>query len=234
MSEYTDKYKNLVQHILMRGTKQVCRNGSQLIIPSYSFTIDDMENDHKLLLRKMWYKGVKGEFDTLVSDEPLTNVSQFEAKGCNYWKLWGGPNGELSLDYYNELHPALENVINQIKADPNSRRHVISLWNNEHAFDDSLSLHCCWHNHTYSVINGVLHLTWTQRSVDTMIGLPADIYLAYLFMKHIADICDLKVGSCMFSLSNVHVYTEHIENANELLTRTEDDFDKKLDFELKG
>lgn len=228
-------YKQLVSHILTTGVKQDCRNGSQLIIPHYSFTLDHSAgNQHVLKLRKMWYSGVLGEFKTLVSKEPLTNVKQFEANGCNYWKDWADKNGDLNLDYYNEMHPALTNVIAQIKANPSSRRHVISLWNNEHAFDGSLSLHCCWHNLTFSVIDGILHLVWTQRSVDTMIGLPADIYLSFLFMVHVASACNLEIGTCMYSLSNVHIYEEHITNAWCLLERTEEDFDKPLKFELKA
>jgi len=233
----TREYKKLVNHILQYGIDQDCRNGSQRIIPHYSFTLDfsdETKDNHILKLRKMWYTGVDGEFKTLVSREPLTNVSQFEANGCNYWKDWAAEDGSLTLDYYNELHPALDNVIEQIKRDPESRRHVISLWNNEHAFDGSLSLHCCWHNLTFSVIAGVLHLTWTQRSVDTMIGLPADIYLAAMFMHFVASACNLKVGTCMFSLSNVHIYKEHLKGAVELLNRTEDDYDKVLKFELKA
>lgn len=231
----TKEYKKLIEYILDNGTRQDCRNGVQLIIPHYSFTVDDMENNHKLLLRKMWYKGVEGEFKTLIDlDNPLTNVSQFEANGCNYWKDWADEDGKLNLDYYNALHPALERVIEQIKIDPNSRRHVISLWDNEHAFNGSLSLHCCWHNLTFSVISGVLHLTWTQRSVDTMIGLPADIFLAYKFMQHVTKKCDLDIGTCMFSLSNVHIYSEHLDGAFELLKRTEEDYDKPLSFELKA
>ena len=229
---YTHHYRQLVTTILTRGAVQDCRNGAQLIIPHYSFTIDNMENDHILKLRKMYYKGVIGEFLTLTSSTPLTNVSQFEAHGCNYWKDWAGPKGELNLDYYNELHPALENVIAQIKADPTSRRHVISLWNNENAFNDSLSLHSCWHNLTFSVIKNKLHLVWTQRSVDTMIGLPSDVYLAYLFMHLVAGECGLEIGSCMFSLANVHIYSRHLVGAYELLKRTTEDYDKPLKFEL--
>jgi thymidylate synthase len=235
MQSLTTEYKNLVNHILEYGVNQDCRNGKQLIIPHYSFALDFTYLDsYKLKLRKMFYKGVLGEFNTLISNKPLTNVSQFEANGCNYWKSWAGQNGELNLDYYNELHPALTNVINQIKEDPYSRRHVISLWNNEHAFDGSLSLHCCWHNLTFSIIDDTLHLSWTQRSVDVMVGLPSDIYLAYLFMTHICSLTNYKRGTCMFNLSNVHIYGEHIEGAHELLSRTEEDFDKPLKFELKA
>ena len=230
---YSKEYKQLVQTILNNGVDTTSRNSKTLAIPHYSFTLDhSSDENHLLTLRKMWYAGVKGEFNTLISQLPLTNVKQFEENGCNYWKDWADKDGSLNLDYWNELHPALENIIVQIKKDPGSRRHVISLWNNEHAFDGSLSLHCCWHNLTFSVIDGYLHLTWTQRSVDTMIGLPADIYLSYLFMHHIALRTGLKVGSCMYSLSNVHIYSSHIEGAQELLARTEKDFDKPLKFKL--
>jgi thymidylate synthase len=226
-------YRTLVIEILKHGELQECRNGEQLIIPSYSFTVDDMQNDHKLLLRKMYYKGVLGEFLTIIDPAPLTNVSQFEANGCNYWSEWAGPNGELKLDYHDELHPQLEEVIEGIKNDPNGRRHVISLWNYKNVLWGNLSLPCCWHNLTFSVINRTLHLTWTQRSVDTMVGLPSDVYLAYLFMNYVAEACDLDIGSCMFSLSNVHIYKAHIDNAYTLITkRTEEDYDKPLKFEL--
>lgn len=229
------EYKKLVSTILVDGTPQECRNGSQLIIPHYSFTLDfnrASDENHILKLRKMYYKGVEGEFKTLISDEPLTNVSQFEANGCNYWKDWAGPNGELNLDYANMLKPQLNKLIEQIKVDPNSRRHVIELWNYENI--PELSLACCWHGLTFSVINNTLHLKWTQRSVDTMIGLPADIYLAHSFMKLIADKCSLTIGTCMFSLSNVHIYKEHIKNATILCTRTTNDYNKPLEFKLKA
>jgi thymidylate synthase len=230
----TENYKELVKKILDEGAEINGRNGKTLTIPFYSFSLDHSNGEnHILKLRKMWYKGVKGEFKTLISREELTNVSQFEKNGCNYWKKWAGNDGSLNLDYYNELHPALENVISQIRRDPESRRHVISLWNNKNAFNGSLSLPCCWHNLTFTIIHDTLHLTWTQRSTDVMIGLPADIYLSYLFMEHIANNCALKIGTCMYALSNVHIYDSHLNNAKILLTRTEEDNEERLDFELK-
>jgi len=235
MSQYNDEYRKLVIKILTEGHLQDCRNGEQLILPSYSFTIDDMKNDHTLLLRKMYKKGVLGEFLTITDPGILQNVSQFEANGCNYWSEWSGPNGELRLDYHDELVKQLPGLIEGIKTDPNSRRHVISLWNHKNVSNDVLSLACCWWGLTFSVIGNTLHLTWTQRSGDQMVGIPSDVYLAYLFMEYIATHCDLEVGSCMFSLSNIHIYTEHIDKAYELIAdRTIEDFDKPLKFQLKA
>ena len=226
----TVEYKKLISLILSEGFCNDSRNSMQLIIPHYSFTLDFAKDSPELKLRKMNYKGVIGEFKTLISEEPLTNVSQFVANGCNYWKSWAGPNGEINLDYANMLKPQLPKIIEQIKTNPNSRRHVISLWNHENL--DNLSLPCCWYGLTFSVIFNTLHLTWIQRSVDVMVGLPSDIYLAYLFMEYIAKETNLKIGSCMFSLSNVHIYYDHIPGAEEILYRDSLDYNKPLKFKL--
>ena len=230
----TKEYKVLVEYILSEGTTQDCRNGRQLIVPNYSFTLDFSKgkDSAKLKLRKMWYKSIEGEFKTLIDKAPLTNIMKFEANGCNYWRDWAAEDGSINIDYANQMYPQLDNLINDIKSDPTSRRLMIDLWVPENVRDGSLSLPCCWHNMTFSVISDVLHMKWTQRSVDTMIGLPADIYLAYLFMDYIAKACNLSIGTCMFSLSNVHIYDEHIEGAFEILKRTEDDCDKPLKFKL--
>jgi len=229
----TEDYKTLVNHILVYGTEQKCRNGTQLIIPHYSFTLDFRRQKAILKLRKMYYSGVQGEFKTLISQEPLTNILQLEANGCNYWNLWAAEDGSINIDYANQMHPQLEDLIANIKKDSTSRRLMIDLWVPEHVKEGSLSLECCWHNMTFSVIAGILHMKWTQRSVDTMVGLPSDIYLAYMFMKLVATACDLDIGTCMFSLSNVHIYNEHLEAATEILERTEYDFDKILKMEVK-
>lgn len=231
-----NEYRELVQHILANGEYQQCRNGLQIIIPHYSFTLDLSSGlDLSMFMRKIYLAGIYGEFHTLTDfDTPLTNVKQFEANGCNYWKDWADDEGNLNLDYYNMLKPQFDNLIRAIKADPTSRRLVIELWNYEHVESGELSLPCCWHNLTFSVIGKTLYLKWGQRSVDTMIGLPSDIILAQLFMRLVAKLCDLEVGTCMFSLSNVHIYSEHIIGAEELLERDKSDYGLPYKFELKA
>ena len=234
MSSTNKRYKDLVSDVLMFGERQEGRNGSQLIMPHASFTLDFRRDAHVISLRKMHTKGIRGEFKTLISKDELTNVKQFEANGCNYWKNWCDKDGSLTLDYYNQLHPQLEEVIEAIITTPESRRHVISLWDHDNVERGNLSLPCCWHGMTFSIIGDVLHMKWDQRSVDTMIGLPSDIYLAYLFMNHVSIATGYAIGSCLFSLSNVHIYDEHIEGAEELLLRTSADAELPLIFELKS
>ena len=136
------------------------------------------------------------------------------------------------------LHPQLELIIDQIKLNPHSRRHVIELWNYKNVFQldnkkSSLSLPCCWHNMTFSVIDNRLFMSFTLRSNDIMIGNPADVYLAYLFHRYISKKTGYIQSLCNFNIRNAHIYYEHIKNAKILLKRTENDKNKTLFFKLK-
>ncbi len=230
---YNDSYKKLIEHILVNGTWQESRNGNTLAIPSYAFTIDDMENDWKLLLRKMYYKGVFGEWLTFSNHTPLTNIKQLEDNGCKYWKGFEDEDGSINLDYANKLPQQLDEVIEGIKLDKTSRRYHIELWDSNKEHRSKLNLECCHHGYTFSIIDNTLHLTWIQRSVDSFLGLPSDVAFAHYMMKYVAEQCDLTIGSCMFALSNVHLYENSIAQSKELLTRTINDYEKPLKVEIK-
>jgi len=235
MNEYDKKYKKLIQYVLSKGIEQRCRNGYQLIIPFYNFNLNfSKKNNHILNLRKINYKPIIGEFTTLINTKnKLVNIKQFKNNSCNYWDKWADKYGKINLDYYNMLHPQLQLIIDQIKNDPYSRRHIIELWNYKNVFSKSLSLPCCWHNLTFSVINTKLFMSFTIRSNDIMVGNPADIYLAYLFHKHVADHTGYNQSTCNFSIRNAHIYKEHVNNAIKLLKRTNSDYNKPLYFKLK-
>jgi len=221
------EYIKLLKKILESGTWLSSRNSRTLQIPFYSFSIN--AKDWVLSLRKMHYKSTLGEFKTLMNlDNPLTNVSQFEANGCPYWKLWGGPNGELKLAYYDNLHPQLEDIIEQIKTDPYSRRHIVDLWDHEQVKSGILSLPSCWYNMTFVYTGRQLDLVWTQRSVDTYYGLPADVYLARLFLEHVCTQTDIPMGNIHFSLSNVHLYENQIKATQELIDGKEPSYKPEL------
>ena len=221
------EYLKLLEVILRKGEWMQSRNSRTLQIPFYSFSIN--AKDWLLSLRKMNYKGVKGEFKTLMdTNNLLTNVSQFEANSCPYWKLWAKENGSLNLDYYNQLHNQFEDVIEQIKKDPFSRRHVVSLWNHDNVKSNSLSLVCCWYSLTFVRTTNAIDLVWTQRSTDTYYGLPADVYLARQFLEHVSNETNIPMGDIHFSLSNVHLYENQVKAAKELLVGKEPSYRPEL------
>ncbi len=233
-SQFNVKYKTLIRKILNEGIWHESRNGLTLNLPHYSFVVDDMETDWKLLLRKMNYKGVFGEWITFSDKKPLTDIKQLQDNGCPYWNMFADEDGSINLDYANKLPHQLEEVIQGILSDKHSRRFVIDLWDSDKHHRDELNLPCCHFSYVFSVINNTLHMTWNQRSVDTFLGLPSDVAFAHYMMEYIADKTDLNIGSCMFALSNVHLYENSIQQAKEILNRTTDDFDKPFKVQLKG
>ena len=232
-SQYNLKYQTLIRKILNNGIWTDSRNSLTISLPHYSFTVDDMENDWQLLLRKMNYKGVYGEWITFSSDKPLTNVKQLQDNGCPYWNGFADEDGSINLDYANKLPQQLNDVIEGILSDKTSRRYHIELWDSDKQHREDLNLPCCHHGYTFSIIQDVLHMTWIQRSTDCFLGLPSDVAFAHYMMKHIADRTGLKIGSCMFALSNVHLYENSIAQAKEILNRTTADYDKPLKVKLE-
>lgn len=213
-------YRKLVEKILAKGEPRYSRNGETIAIFGEQLKVDLREDEDFIPLlnnRKMYYKGIFGEFAAFMHN--AKSVEEFEKYGCNYWKLWADKDGRLELDYSEQLFNfngvnQLETIIKSLKTQPHARRHVISLWRPDR-FED-ISLHCCHYSYQFYVTNGKeLNMIWNQRSVDTMIGLPSDIILAYLWVKLLSSHLRLKPGVITMNLGDCHIYSEHIKGAYE-------------------
>ena len=113
----------------------------------------------------------------------------------------------------------LSNLIEGIKTDPNGRRHIITAWNVDEL--DQMALPPCHVLAQFYVSNGKLSCHMYQRSVDVFLGLPFNI-ASYALLTHlIAQVCDLKVGELIISTGDTHIYSNHIEQVNEQLSREE-------------
>jgi thymidylate synthase len=118
----------------------------------------------------------------------------------------------------------LSNVIDQIKKDPNSRRHIVSAWNPQQL--KQMSLEPCHMMYQFYVDNGTLSCQWYQRSVDSFLGLPFNI-ISYSVLTHlIAKIAGLTAKEVIFVGGDTHIYNNHIEQVKEQLTREPYDFPK--------
>jgi thymidylate synthase len=113
----------------------------------------------------------------------------------------------------------LANLIDGIKKDPNGRRHILTAWNVDEL--DQMALPPCHVLAQFYVSNGKLSCHMYQRSVDVFLGLPFNIASYALLTHMIAQVSDLKVGELIISTGDTHIYSNHIEQVNEQLSREE-------------
>ena len=108
-------------------------------------------------------------------------------------------------------------VIEQIKSNPDSRRHLVSAWNV--ADLDSMALPPCHYAFQFYVSEGKLSCMFNMRSIDTLLWLPFNIASYALLTMMIAQVCDLEPGEVIFTGGDTHIYLNHLEQVNELLSR---------------
>lgn len=219
--KFETEYAKAVERIINSGVHKEGRNGGTRSIFGMSLEIDLISGHLPIIQgRKSYYKGVLGEFAALVRRPH--SVADFEAWGCNYWKKWADEDGKLILDYGNAWFDF--NGINQIaelkktlRENPNDRRMIVNAWRPDRLGD--LSLPCCHYSYQFNVENGRLNMIWTQRSADMMIGVPADMILAAIWVITLANEVGLEPGRIKMDLGDCHVYDEHLDNAIEYVDR---------------
>lgn len=204
-------YHTLGMQILTSGIWQQGRNGRTLSIFGTQMKYDLANGFPLLNMRKIFYKGVVGEFKSFLED--AKTLAEFEANGCGFWRLWAESDGTLKLDY--PPREQLQYVIDLIKNEPTSRRIIIDLWNSVNI--GKLSLEPCHTQYQFSVREGKLDMVWTQRSVDFAIGAPSDFILAALYTITLANECGLLPGIVTFNFGDTHLYEEHVAEFKEML-----------------
>lgn len=208
-------YADLGFYLLGTGDFRKGRNGNTLSLFGTQLKYDMANGFPILSMRKIFWKGVLGEFISFLQD--AETVEEFRANGCNYWDLWADETGHLALDY--PPREQLEYVIGLLKSDPTSRRIIIDLWNPDNR--GNLSLDPCHTQYQFSVRAGRLDMIWTQRSVDYAVGAPSDFILAALYNVTIANECDLVPGIITFNFGDTHLYEEHIDDFATMLRNYE-------------
>jgi len=125
------------------------------------------------------------------------------------WRSWPAPNGE-SIDQ-------ISKVLEQIKNKPDSRRHIVSAWNPAEV--DKMALPPCHALFQFYVAEGKLSCQLYQRSADYFLGVPFNIASYALLTHMVAQQCDLEVGEFVWTGGDVHLYTNHMEQAKTQLSR---------------
>ena len=133
------------------------------------------------------------------------------------WRHFGARYKGYNTCYSGKGIDQLENVINQLDENPDSRRMVVSAWNPKDL--EKMALPPCHYQFQVTVSNNKLNLMWSQRSVDTMLGLPFNIASYGLLLHLLAKESCLEEGKLTGFLGDVHIYENHIDGVNKQLKR---------------
>lgn len=213
-------YLDLIINVLNFGYKSDSRAGPAISLPGQQITVDLRAGFPMLTTRKIFTKGIFGELAAFVRG--AEDLATFEKFGCNYWfenaQNWAPNKGKPVSEWqvgksYGSLWRNFEgvdqltNVIEAIKTDPLSRRHVVSAWHPA----AKACLPSCHIMFAFYTRHGFLHCHVFMRSVDLCVGLPSDMVLYGLLMSLVAKDTELVPATLTFSFNDCHVYANHVE-----------------------
>lgn len=220
------QYHDLLKTVIETGVKKKDRTGTgTLSVFGYQMRFDLSEGFPLLTTKKTHVKSII--YELLWFLQGSTNIKYLTDHGVTIWNEWADENGELGPVYGKQWRSWLcpdgrtidqiSNVIAQIKKNPDSRRLIVSAWNV--ADIDKMKLPPCHTMFQFYVANGKLSCQLYQRSADIFLGVPFNIASYALLTMMIAQVCDLQPGDFILTFGDAHLYLNHIEQTNLLLTR---------------
>lgn len=220
------QYLDLLQHVLEHGVQKGDRTGTgTLSVFGYQMRINLEEGFPLLTTKKLHLKSIIYELLWFLKGD--TNVRYLQEHGVRIWNEWADANGDLGPIYGAQWRSwktadgrtidQIARVIEQIKANPNSRRLIVSAWNVGDL--DKMALSPCHTLFQFYVANGRLSCQLYQRSADIFLGVPFNIASYALLTMMIAQVCDLKYGEFIHTFGDAHIYLNHIEQVKLQLQR---------------
>ena len=219
------QYLDLLHKVRNSGKPKGDRTGTGTIsIFGHQMRFNLEDSFPLLTTKKVHFKSVAYELLWFLKGD--TNIKYLKDNGVSIWDEWADENGDLGPVYgkqwrkwegANGLHDQISSVIEQIKNNPNSRRHIVSAWNV--AEIPSMALAPCHILFQFYVQDNKLSCQLYQRSADVFLGVPFNIASYSLLTHMIANVCDLEVGDFVHTLGDAHLYTNHLEQADEQLSR---------------
>ena len=222
MQEYLD----LLNKVKDSGKPKGDRTGTGTIsVFGHQMRFNLQESFPLLTTKKIHFKSVAYELLWFLRGD--TNTKYLKDNGVSIWDEWADENGDLGPVYGKQwrdwkgadgFHDQISSVIEQIKTNPNSRRHIVSAWNV--AEIPSMALAPCHILFQFYVQDGKLSCQLYQRSADVFLGVPFNIASYALLTHMIANVCNLEVGDFVHTLGDAHLYNNHLTQAEEQLSRS--------------
>jgi thymidylate synthase len=220
------QYLDLVRHILDHGAPKSDRTGTgTLSVFGHQLRFDLGAGFPLLTTKKLHLRSIIYELLWFLRGD--TNVRYLNENKVTIWDEWADADGELGPIYGYQWRswPAADGrhidqisaVLAEIERNPDSRRHIVSAWNV--ADIDKMALAPCHALFQFYVAGGRLSCQLYQRSADVFLGVPFNIASYALLTMMVAQVCGLAAGDFVHTFGDVHLYSNHLEQAREQLTR---------------
>ncbi len=220
------QYLDLLSHVLNKGNKKDDRTGTgTLSVFGHQMRFDLAKGFPVLTTKKLHLRSIIHELLWFLQGN--TNVKYLQENNVRIWNEWADKNGELGPIYgyqwrswpsQNGEHiDQISQLIESIKNNPNSRRHIVSAWNVGEI--KNMALPPCHILFQFYVADGKLSCQLYQRSADIFLGVPFNIASYALLTMMIAQVTGLKVGEFIHTLGDAHIYLNHLDQVNLQLTR---------------
>ena len=220
-------YLELLDHVLRNGTDRSDRTGTGTLSvfgaqlrfslnPTFPLLTTKKLHLRSIIYELLWF--LKGD----------TNIKYLNDNKVSIWDEWADEDGNLGrvygaqwTDWTNSQGESLNQiaqVVDSLKNNPNSRRHIICAWNPGEI--NQMALPPCHALFQFYVANGKLSCQLYQRSADLFLGVPFNIASYALLTQMIAQVCDLEAHEFVHTFGDLHLYKNHLDQAKEQLSRT--------------
>ena len=220
-------YLDLMQHVLDHGHKKSDRTGTgTLSVFGYQMRFDLSQGFPLVTTKKCHLRSILHELLWFLKGD--TNIKYLQDNQVTIWDEWADATGNLGPVYGYQWRSwptadgrhidQIAQVIEQIKHTPDSRRLIVSAWNVGEI--DKMKLPPCHAFFQFYVADGKLSCQLYQRSADIFLGVPFNIASYALLTMMVAQVCNLKLGDFVHTLGDAHLYSNHLAQAREQLSRT--------------
>ena len=220
------QYLDLLTRVLDEGTTKSDRTGTgTLSVFGHQMRFDLAEGFPAVTTKRLHMRSVTGELLWFLRG--ATNVGWLQERGISIWDEWADEAGELGPVYGHQWRSwptpdgrsvdQIAAVVEQIRTNPDSRRHIVSAWNVGDL--ETMALPPCHALFQFYVADGRLSCQLYQRSGDVFLGVPFNIASYAMLTMMVAQVCDLEPGDFVHTLGDAHLYLNHLDQARLQLTR---------------
>lgn len=220
-------YIDMLNHIMENGVDKPDRTGTGIrSVFGYQMRFNLADGFPMVTTKKLHLRSIIHELLWFLKGD--TNIAYLKENGVRIWDEWADENGDLGPVYgyqwrswpapNGEKIDQISRLIEGLKNNPYSRRHIVSAWNP--ALVEDMALPPCHSLFQFYVADGKLSCQLYQRSADTFLGVPFNIASYALLTLMVAQVCDLEPGDFVHTFGDAHIYSNHFEQVKEQLSRS--------------